>query len=227
MPSPSACVIPVHDDCPFSWHNIPFGVYKSKENDTPRTASAIGEYLIDLKGAAEAGIFNGESALSQEAIRVFSMDTLNAFMELGRDAWRGARRSLQAFLCTEDAKSSSFLVPIKHATMCLPMAIGDYTDFYSSKEHAINVGTMFRGKDNALQPNWLHMPIGYHGRASSVIPSGTAIPRPSGQIKPKDGPPVFGACQKLDFELEMVSKTSRRAWECFTYPLGICRRGRK
>ncbi|NNE36142.1 MAG: fumarylacetoacetase, partial [Rhodothermales bacterium] len=95
------------------------------------------------------------------------------------------------------------LVPQSSVTMELPAEIGDYTDFYSSREHATNVGTMFRGKENALQPNWLHLPVGYHGRASSVVVSGTDVVRPSGQLKPDDGPPIYGASRLLDYELEM------------------------
>jgi fumarylacetoacetase len=103
----------------------------------------------------------------------------------------------------EDTLLNEVLVPMKRAVMHLPVEIGDYTDFYSSKEHATNVGTMFRGADNALMPNWTHLPVGYHGRASSIVPSGTPVRRPSGQLKPDDGPPTFGPSRLLDFELEM------------------------
>lgn len=135
-------------------------------------------------------------------------------MALGRPAWREARATLQALL---DGSAPSVLrsdlqlrekalIPMAKVQMHLPCDIGDYTDFYASKEHATNVGTMFRGKDNALMPNWLHLPVGYHGRASSVVPSGTLVKRPCGQSKPGSGPPVFGPSQKLDIELEMVSQ---------------------
>ncbi|XP_051896318.1 fumarylacetoacetase isoform X2 [Pristis pectinata] len=137
--------------------------------------------------------------------------TLNSFMSLGRDAWREARAILQKLLSADEPalrdnkelRKKAF-VSQDSATMHLPAEIGDYTDFYSSRQHATNVGVMFRGKDNALMPNWLHLPVGYHGRASSVIVSGTPVRRPMGQMKPDDTkPPVFGACKLLDFELEM------------------------
>ncbi|POI33363.1 hypothetical protein CIB84_002885, partial [Bambusicola thoracicus] len=138
--------------------------------------------------------------------------TLNAFMGLGPTAWREARALLQSLLSAAEPtlrdnaglRKRAF-VPQASATMHLPAHIGDYTDFYSSRQHATNVGIMFRGKENALMPNWLHLPVGYHGRASSVVVSGTPIRRPVGQMKPdNDKPPVFGACKRLDIELEMA-----------------------
>lgn len=132
-------------------------------------------------------------------------------MSLGRDAWKEARADLQRLLSANEPalrdnkvlRKGAF-VSQDSAIMHLPAAIGDYTDFYSSRQHATNVGIMFRGKDNALMPNWLHLPVGYHGRASSIIVSGTSVRRPQGQMKPDDAkPPVFGACKLLDFELEM------------------------
>jgi len=132
-------------------------------------------------------------------------------MGLGRDAWTEARKTITKLLAADspikDNKEiqAKLLVPQKEVTMCLPAAIGDYTDFYSSRQHATNVGIMFRGKDNALQPNWLHIPVGYHGRASSVVVSGTPIQRPLGQKCIKEGsPPEFGPSSMLDFELEMA-----------------------
>lgn len=129
-------------------------------------------------------------------------------MSCGLKTWRLVRSNIQKQL--NDTNSllhqhcTDVIISQSQCQMHLPVSIGNYTDFYASKEHATNVGTMFRGKENALMPNWVHMPIGYHGRASSIIPSGTAIKRPHGQIKPKDGPPFFGPSEKLDFELEMV-----------------------
>ena len=127
-------------------------------------------------------------------------------MELGRPVWKEMRLALIDFFSNEkdfnNCKQHFF--NLDQVTMHLPINIGDYTDFYASKEHASNVGEMFRGKDNALMPNWLHLPVGYHGRASSVIASGTPIKRPSGQMKPPEGPPTFGPSKKLDFELELV-----------------------
>jgi fumarylacetoacetase len=133
-------------------------------------------------------------------------------MALGRPAWAEARATLQRLLSSEEGAlrdnatlRREALVSLAEACMHLPAAIGDYTDFYCSREHATNVGAMFRGKDNALQPNWLHLPVGYHGRASSVVVSGTSVRRPWGQVAgPAGQPPVFQASAQLDFELEMV-----------------------
>lgn len=126
-------------------------------------------------------------------------------MALGRPVWRQLRQELQAFLQSIDKPVDGFY-PLKGVQMHLPIVIGDYTDFYASKEHASNVGEMFRGKDNALMPNWLHLPVGYHGRASSIVVSGTPIKRPQGQCKPNpQADPILKASSKLDFELEMVS----------------------
>ena len=140
--------------------------------------------------------------------------TLNKFMSLGRPMWREVRSRLQKVLSADDATlrdnadlCAKALVPVADVTMHLPATVGDYTDFYSSREHATNVGTMFRGKDNALQPNWLHLPVGYHGRSSTVVVDGTPVRRPKGQLQadatdPKKGS-VFGSCRLMDFELEM------------------------
>ena len=142
-----------------------------------------------------------ETALSKE--------TLNEFMALGRPVWKNMRSALiDLFLVNNNNndfnKFNQYFTKLDQVNMHLPIAIGDYTDFYASKEHASNVGEMFRGKDNALMPNWLHLPVGYHGRASSIVVSGSSVKRPSGQTKPSEGGPVFGPSRKLDFELEMV-----------------------
>lgn len=137
---------------------------------------------------------------------------LNGFMGLGKDAWKETRDTLQRILCSSEGvlrddskRQSRCLLKQESVTMHLPANIGDYTDFYSSKNHATNVGMMFRGKDNALMPNWVHLPVGYHGRASSVVVSGTPVRRPVGQTRPDDTkPPIFGPCKLLDFELEMA-----------------------
>ena len=140
-----------------------------------------------------------ESALSK--------DVLNDFMQLGRIVWKEMRLALISFFSSKQGFDiyKQYFFKLDRIDMHLPIHIGDYTDFYASKEHASNVGEMFRGKENALMPNWLHLPVGYHGRASSVVASGTPVKRPSGQIKPPEGPPIFGPSKKLDFELEMVS----------------------
>lgn len=143
---------------------------------------------------------------------VLEQPTLNAFMALDRDAWKETRACLIDLLdaqnptLRDDAQlRQRALINMSECRMHLPATIGDYTDFYSSRNHATNVGIMFRGKDNALMPNWLHLPVGYHGRASSIVVSGTPIRRPKGQSQPDESkPPVFGPCKAFDFELEMA-----------------------
>uniref|UniRef100_A0A7S2TH86 Fumarylacetoacetase n=1 Tax=Lotharella oceanica TaxID=641309 RepID=A0A7S2TH86_9EUKA len=190
-------------DTHFPIQNLPFGVFSTKDSG-PRCATAIGDYVVDLSVLASMGV------LPEEVKSVFGSDTLNAFMAKGKPVWSKTRKALQEFFSDKTKAPPNdpkrpFLIPMKDATMHLPCRVGDYTDFYSSRHHATNVGIMFRGKDNALKPNWLHLPVGYHGRASSVVVSGTNVTRPRGQIKPDpNGPPVFSECKKLDFELEMA-----------------------
>lgn len=172
---------------------------------------AIGDYVLDLNVIAQHDLFNGP-LMSSEAKHVFSQSTLNAFMGLGRPYWRETRARLQQFLSSDESilrdnklLREKSLIPMNQVQMHLPASIGDYTDFYSSINHATNVGIMFRGKENALMPNWLYLPVGYHGRASSIVLSGTDIVRPCGQTRPDDNlPPIFGPSKLLDFELEMV-----------------------
>lgn len=190
----------------FPIQNLPYGIFQFKDK-SPRAGTAIGEYVLDLSVIDDAGLLKGTGA---EEKNVFSASSLNLFMELGRPAWTSVRKKLQYLLDanTPDLRDDEELRlkafhPLKDVEMLLPAKIGDYTDFYASREHATNVGTMFRGKDNALMPNWTHLPIGYHGRSSSIVPSGTKVRRPSGQRKPKDADPVFGPSIQLDFELEM------------------------
>jgi fumarylacetoacetase len=152
-------------------------------------------------------LFEGETV--QHAL---DQSTLNQFMSLGHQLWKETRARIQQLLAADTAilrddsqLRATALLPRAECHMHLPAHIGDYTDFYSSRQHATNVGIMFRGKDNALMPNWLHLPVGYHGRASSVVVSGTPVRRPVGQSQPDETkPPVFGACKALDFELEMA-----------------------
>lgn len=169
---------------------------------------AIGDYVLDLTEIAD--LFTGP-IMSQKKSSL-QEQVLNGFMGLGKDAWKETRDTLQRILCSSEGvlrddskRQSRCLLKQESVTMHLPANIGDYTDFYSSKNHATNVGTMFRGKDNALMPNWVHLPVGYHGRASSVVVSGTPVRRPVGQTRPDDTkPPIFGPCKLLDFELEMA-----------------------
>ena len=200
--------VDVAPDSHFPIQNLPFGVFKRKIGGAARVGVAIGDHVLDLAVLEERKLFDGEYLARR---RPFSQSSLNLFMGLGRPAWQEARRRIQellrhdtATLRDDEALREQALVPMSEVEMLLPAQIGDYTDFYSSRQHATNVGTMFRGKENALKENWLHLPVGYHGRASSVVVSGTEVVRPHGQLKPNDDePPVFGASKLLDFELEM------------------------
>jgi fumarylacetoacetase len=194
--------IDVPSDSHFPIQNLPYGVF-SVGAGSARVGTRIGDYVLDLARLETDGYL-------PHAHPVFSCDSLNPFMELGRDAWRTVRDRLQRLLAADNATlrdntslRASTMIPVQNVTMHLPVRIGDYTDFYSSREHATNMGTMFRGKENALMPNWVYIPVAYHGRASSVVVSGTDIHRPRGQIKPDDGAPILAASKVMDFELEM------------------------
>jgi fumarylacetoacetase len=200
--------IEVKPDSHFPIQNLPYGVFKLKTGGEPVVGTAIGDYVVDLSVLEAKGFFEKTNLGSE---KVFSRSSLNAFMSKCRETWKQVRTILQMALSDEnpilrDEKELQkiALIPMKDVIMCLPVEIGDYTDFYSSREHATNVGTMFRGKENALMPNWLHIPIAYHGRASSIVVSGTDITRPKGQTMPAGADsPVFGPSKLLDFELEM------------------------
>lgn len=196
-------------DCDFPIQNLPYGVFSATPDGRHKIGVAIGDVVLDL--SVVAPVFFTGPVLSKHQ-DVFQTATLNGFMGLGRAAWNEARQTLQHILSkdTPDLRDNAKLreeafVSVSEVTMHLPAEIGDYTDFYSSREHATNVGTMFRGPENALMPNWLHLPVGYHGRASSVVVSGTSLRRPNGQTRPDDKkPPVFGPCRLMDIELEMA-----------------------
>lgn len=189
----------------FPLQNIPFGIFRAPGR-TPRPCTRIGDTVVDLQVLADAGLL-AATGINKE---VFHQATLNPLLAFGKAGLRRLRARLCDLLRDNNAElrdntdlRKNALVPLAQATMLLPVAIGDYTDFYSSREHATNVGTMFRGAENALMPNWLHLPVGYHGRSSSIVISGTPIRRPMGQMRPKpDEPPVFGASRQLDIELE-------------------------
>ncbi|SDD44276.1 fumarylacetoacetate hydrolase [Cupriavidus sp. YR651] len=188
----------------FPLQNLPYGVF-SANGQSPRVGVAIGTYVLDLAALDDAGL------LPVAAKGAFAEASLNRFIALGKPVWTETRARLTALLSDADAALSGnaalrdkVLVPMAAATLHLPVEIPGYTDFYSSREHATNVGRMFRDPENALLPNWLEIPIGYNGRASSVVVSGTALRRPNGQIKlPNEARPIFGPCRKLDYELEM------------------------
>ena len=208
--------IPVDPNSDFPIQNLPYGVFSAR-GLAPRVGVAIGDYVLDLWELEQDGRFAG---LEDGELGVFSSPGLNRFMALGPKIWTETRARISELLSADHPElrdneelRTRALVPIAYAKLHMPFTVAGYTDFYSSKEHATNVGVMFRGKDNALQPNWLHMPIGYNGRASTVVVSGTKVRRPRGQLKPPNVElPMFGACKRLDFELEMgvvVGQASR------------------
>lgn len=190
-------LIEVKPDSDFPIQNLPYGIFSTQANPSPRVGTRLGDFIVDLPLLDNDGRFDKKYGFFADA-------TLNRFMAAGRDVWREIRQRLIRLLGEEQLSfKAEALIPIQEVQMHLPVSIGDYTDFYASREHATNVGIMFRGKENALLPNWLHLPVGYHGRASSVVLSGTDVTRPRGQVKPKDAPVEFVATRQLDFELEM------------------------
>jgi fumarylacetoacetase len=205
---PLASFIDVSRDSHFPIQNLPFGVFKPRQGNA-RVGVAIGDLVLDLSMLEEIGHFRSPELQDRQ---LFGEDALNKFLALGRPAWRKAREIIQHLL---DANTPVLRDDVdlrdrvfhrqSEVAMQLPARIGGYTDFYSSYHHAHNVGTMLRGPENALMPNWKWLPVGYHGRASSVVVSGAEVRRPKGQIKPPDASaPVFGPTKSLDFELEMA-----------------------
>jgi fumarylacetoacetase len=196
--------IPVDPSSDFPIQNLPYGVF-SANGLAPRVGVAIGDFVLDLWALAQ------QCRIDVVEPGVFAQPSLNAFMTLGPKVWSSTRARISELLRHDnpelrdnDELRSEALVPLTDATLHMPFSVAGYTDFYSSREHATNVGVMFRGKDNALQPNWLHMPIGYNGRASTVVVSATPVRRPRGQLKPPTvDAPSFSPCKRLDFELEM------------------------
>lgn len=192
-------IINIPENSDFSIHNIPFGIFSTTDR-SPRVGVAVGDHILDLAAVAELDVFDFNTA-------VLEKDTLNDFISLGKEITTRVRKKIQYWLkddTSDLAGKPELFVKQSDARMHMPIRVGDYTDFYSSIEHATNVGKMFRDPENALLPNWKHIPVGYHGRASSIIVSGQPIHRPKGQTLPKDADtPVFGPTQRLDFELEM------------------------
>ena len=184
----------------FSIYNIPFGIITV--NNQTKVASRLGNFAIDLSRLFEIGLLDDLGFEKSD----FEATKLNPLIKKGKLGTRNLRNRIQAIYSDTSfqPQAESCLIAIEDVQMEMPVEIGDYTDFYSSIEHATNVGTMFRDPNNALLPNWKYIPVGYHGRSSSIILSGQEIHRPKGQQKPNDDePPVFGPCKLLDFELEM------------------------
>jgi fumarylacetoacetase len=194
--------ISIPNQSDFTIHNIPFGIY-STDKTKPRVCIAIGDQILDLAKANNLGIFK-ELKIKKS---IFKNATLNDFIALGKKKTNKVREIIQKELCDEHSKlrnNKKLFLLQSDVQMHLPIAIGDYTDFYSSIEHATNAGMMFRDPENALLPNWKHLPVAYHGRASSIIVSGQNLHRPKGQVMTSDSDsPVFKASALVDFELEM------------------------
>ncbi|MCA1803049.1 MAG: fumarylacetoacetase [Rhodothermaceae bacterium] len=207
--------IPVNPESHFPIQNLPYGAFVPADGSgEPHLCVAIGDFVLDLHALPREEYFQTGSFNS---MNFFLRPTLNEFMGMGRKAWAEARTAISRLLRYDNpnlrdnhALREKVLIPMDNVRMVMPVDIGDYTDFYSSREHATNVGTMFRGKEQALHPNWLHMPVAYHGRASSVVISGTNLYRPCGQMTDAEtGLTVFGPSRMLDFELEMGFFTGR------------------
>ena len=202
--------IPVPENSDFPIQNLPFGVF-IPEDDIITTGTRIGDTAIDLSALQQLGYFKGIDLPDD----VFLQDTLNDFIALGRPTWRRIRNRLAELfdennmtLKANVAHQNQVLFPVDHVQMLMPVFVQDYTDFYSSIEHATNVGMMFRDPENALLPNWKHIPVGYHGRSSSIVISGVDLHRPKGQrMAPGADAPTFGPSVRMDFELEMAFVT--------------------
>ncbi|MCU0341375.1 MAG: fumarylacetoacetase [Spirosomaceae bacterium] len=197
--------LPIDPNSDFSIHNLPFGIF-STPNAPKRVGVALGDWVIDMPVLTDLGAFNGIDFDKN----VFRRDFLNDFMATGKAVRVSVRQVLQQIFddpCSPFKNhTSAFLVKQSDATLSMPVKVGDYTDFYSSEQHAFNVGAMFRGAENALMPNWKHLPVGYHGRASSIVVSGTPFHRPKGQLCPDETqPPFFAPTKRLDIELEMAT----------------------
>ncbi|GIL63870.1 hypothetical protein Vafri_17738 [Volvox africanus] len=207
--------IDVSPDSDFPLENLPWGVFKARtstSDDTPEVhvGVALGQHVVSATALHVAGYLRD---LPEADPRVFAKGRLNEFMAAGRPAWKAARATLQKLLSSSEGElrdQPELLARVIHkqedVELLLPARIGDYTDFYASRQHATNVGAMFRGPANALNPNWLHLPVGYHGRASSIVPAGASVRRPWGQVMPAGASaPIFAPSSQVDFELEVAA----------------------
>jgi fumarylacetoacetase len=202
--TPKRTWVQIQDHSDFTIHNLPYGIFRT-QNREPRAGVAIGDYVLDLAALAKEGFLN-ELHLDKA---VFSSLYLNDFIALGKPAWQSVRSRVTELLTEGNTELEKYvdqvLLPRGSVELLMPVKVGDYTDFYSSEEHATNVGKMFRGAENALMPNWKSLPVAYHGRSSSIVVSGTDIIRPKGQMKPADAQaPSFGPSKRMDFELEVA-----------------------
>lgn len=214
----------------FSIYNLPFGIYTTQNNPIKKVASRIGDFIIDLEKVHECGVFDAYKVDKN----IWTSDSINSFIALGKETTNAIRLALQQALCDESSplkNTESVFIDAADVIMHMPVEVGDYTDFYSSIEHATNLGKLFRDPENALLPNWRHIPVGYHGRASSIIVSDTPIRRPKGQtMPPNHDAPVFGPTKRLDIELEtafVIGKNSELGVPLSTknaeeYIFGMC-----
>ncbi|MFD7154427.1 fumarylacetoacetase [Kribbella sp. NPDC059898] len=189
--------IDMPDGSPFGPDNLPLGVFRLGDEE-PRVGAAIGDQIIDLAPVASAQMLDGA--------QLFAQPTLNAFLALGRPAWRATRNWLLDLVRNANDRDAvePHLIPQSAVSMQLPFEVADYVDFYASEQHATNLGRLFRPDSDPLLPNWKHLPVGYHGRAGTIVASGTEIVRPSGQRKPPDASaPTYGPSQRLDIEVEL------------------------
>ncbi|WP_299643395.1 fumarylacetoacetase [uncultured Chloroflexus sp.] len=206
---PLQSFLPIASDSDFPLENLPYGVFRPRSGGPARVGVAIGEYVLDLAALDEAGLLATTPVGGQG---LFARDALNAFMAAGPVAWQAVRETLQRLLAADESRlrdhqslRDAALIRQSAVELLLPVQIGDFTDFYSSLYHATNTGKMLRPDSPPLFPNWRHMPVAYHGRASTVVVSGTPIPRPHGQIKPSSSPaPFFSPSRALDFEVELA-----------------------
>jgi fumarylacetoacetase len=209
--------VEVEKNSDFPIQNLPFGIFKTQYLDAG-AGVAIGKYVLDLTYIYEIGFLDGLGLPAG----IFNRDSLNDFIGLGKATTTAVRERIAELLAKDNAELRDnkpgreiALIPMDEVQMLMPVRIPNYTDFYSSEEHATNVGKMFRGPENALLPNWKHLPVGYHGRASSIVPSGVPVRRPQGQVKPPEADkPSFGPTKRLDFEMEVAFIT------CGENPLG-------
>ncbi|MEN9528680.1 MAG: hypothetical protein RI932_553 [Pseudomonadota bacterium] len=214
IPSTQRSWLNIEAESDFSLQNLPFGIFSNQNFPETRVGLALNDAIVDTLVLFDAGLLNGIPGLTREHLRASS---LNSLLAQGPDTWRGLRLRIaelftagnQSLLQKPDLHAR-VLVKQNGARMSLPIKVGNYVDFYSSREHASNVGAMFRDPQNPLLPNWLHIPIGYNGRSSSIVPSDVAVKRPLGQLKNDADPaPTFGPTRQLDFELEMAFITGR------------------
>ncbi len=204
--------IPENND--FSIYNIPFGIFSEANNPKKRAATILGNNVIDISALYMQGFLNDISEINHS---IFAEDSLNTFLALGNLVCENVRKKIQSIFTDENSKlksdtnlQSKIIFSVQSVSLHMPIKVQDYVDFYSSISHATNVGKMFRDDKNPLLPNWKHLPIGYHGRASSIIPSGTNIKRPWGQLKKSEtAPPIYAPSERIDFELEVAFVTNK------------------